>query len=124
MRADRGRYRDGPEGGTPIDSVVPPSGPSRYLTEDERVHIADRLREEATIRQIAAELGRSPSTISREARRNRTVLHDYGTWYYRPHAAQRRADARRPRPKRRKITSNPELLDAVQVMLDRWWSPE
>ncbi|WP_405021606.1 IS30 family transposase [Kitasatospora sp. NBC_00070] len=108
----------------PIDSVVPPSGPSRYLTEDERVHIADRLREKATIRQIAAELGRSPSTISREVRRNRTVLNDCGSWYYRPHAAQRRADARRPRPKRRKITSNPELLDAVQAMLDRWWSPE
>ncbi|MFF0440383.1 helix-turn-helix domain-containing protein, partial [Kitasatospora sp. NPDC004614] len=53
----------------PINAVVPPSGPSRYLTEDERLHIADRLREKATIRAIAAELGRSPSTISREVRR-------------------------------------------------------
>ncbi|MFF0629955.1 helix-turn-helix domain-containing protein [Streptomyces sp. NPDC004296] len=42
-------------------------------------HIADRLREKAAIRAIAAELGRSPSTISREIRRNRTVLPD-GTW--------------------------------------------
>lgn len=82
-------------------------GPSRYLREDERIHIADRLREKATIRQIAAELGRSPSTVSREIRRNRTVLHDYGRWYYRPHAAQARADARRPRPKSRKISENP-----------------
>ncbi|MFH8386272.1 helix-turn-helix domain-containing protein [Kitasatospora sp. NPDC018058] len=46
------------------------SGPSRYLSEDERIHIADRLREKATVRVIAAELGRSPSTVSREIRRN------------------------------------------------------
>ncbi|MCX4641404.1 MULTISPECIES: IS30 family transposase [unclassified Streptomyces] len=99
-------------------------GPSRYLREDERIHIADRLREKATIRQIAAELGRSPSTISREIRRNRTVLHDYGTWYYRPHAAQARADARRPRPKDRKISRSGELRTAIQEMLDEKWSPE
>ncbi|TYC69423.1 acyl-CoA dehydrogenase family protein [Streptomyces sp. CB01881] len=30
------------------------SGPSRYLSEDERIHIADRLREKATIRATAA----------------------------------------------------------------------
>ncbi|MGW0302851.1 IS30 family transposase [Streptomyces anthocyanicus] len=99
-------------------------GPSRYLREDERIHIADRLREKAGIRQIAAELGRSPSTISREIRRNRTVLHDYGTWYYRPHAAQARADARRPRPKLTKISQSPVLRQAVQERLDEKWSPE
>jgi len=55
----------------PIDTVVPPSGPSRYLREGDRIHIAERLREKATVRAIAAELGRSPSTISREIRRNR-----------------------------------------------------
>ena len=70
-------------------SSVPPSGPSRYLTEDERIHIADRRREKAGIRQIAAELGRSPSTISREVRRNANP--DSGA--YRPWAAQRRAEA-------------------------------
>ena len=73
--------------------VVPASGPSRYLREDERIHIADRLREKATVRAIAAELGRSPSTVSREIRRNRTEG-TRGQWYYRPHAAQARADAR------------------------------
>jgi IS30 family transposase len=104
----------------PIQVVVPASGPSRYLREDERIHIADRLREKATVRAIAAELGRSPSTVSREIRRNRHP----GSGAYRPHAAQARADARRPRPKPRKITSNPELRDAVQAMLDEKWSPE
>ncbi|WP_435845217.1 IS30 family transposase [Streptomyces lavendulae] len=107
----------------PMRMVVPPSGASRYLREDERIHIADRLREKATVRAIAAELGRSSSTVSREIRRNRTDG-TRGQWHYRPHAAQARADARRPRPKLRKISRNPELRDAVQAMLDEKWSPE
>ncbi len=107
----------------PIRSVVPPSDTSRYLREDERIHIADRLREKATVRAIAAELGRSPSTVSREIRRNRTDG-TRGQWHYRPHAAQARSDARRPRPKPRKITANPELRGAIQAMLDERWSPE
>ncbi|MGB8941071.1 MAG: IS30 family transposase, partial [Streptomyces sp.] len=99
-------------------------GLSRYLSENDRIHVADRLREKASIRQIAAELGRSPSTISREVRRNRTTLHDYGTWYYRPHAAQARADARRPRPTPGKISRNPVLRQAIQDRLEEKWSPE
>ncbi|MFC5667972.1 IS30 family transposase [Kitasatospora misakiensis] len=113
----------GKKAAPPIRTVVPPSGASRYLREDERIHIADRLREKATVRAIAAELGRSPSTVSREIRRNRTDG-TRGQWHYRPHAAQARADARRPRPKPRKITSNPALRDAAQAMLDERWSPE
>ncbi|MEU1792624.1 IS30 family transposase [Streptomyces sparsogenes] len=104
----------------PINAVEPPSVPSRYLSETDRIHIADRLREKATVRTIAAELGRSPSTVSREIRRNR---HPH-SGQYRPHAAQARADARRPRPKRRKINENPVLRAAVQAMLDEKWSPE
>ncbi len=104
----------------PISVVLPARGPSRFLTEDERVHIADRLRENAAVRVIAAELGRSPSTISREVRRNRHP----GNGDYRPHAAEARADARRPRPKPGKIRQSRELRDAVQAMLDERWSPE
>ncbi|MFJ2774786.1 IS30 family transposase [Streptomyces sp. NPDC087300] len=96
---------------------------SRFLSETERIHIADRVREKATIRAIAAELGRSPSTISREICRNRTVLPD-GRTYYRPYAAQRRADRRRPRPKPGKIGQNPVLRDFIQDRLTRRWSPE
>ncbi|MFI0259905.1 IS30 family transposase [Streptomyces sp. NPDC017056] len=102
-----------------------PATPSRYLREDERIHIADRLREKASIRAIAAELGRSPSTISREIRRNGMPLRrdDY-RWAYRPHAAQARAEARRPRPKPGKIGTCPRLRDYVQERLERRWSPE
>ncbi|GAA2462432.1 IS30 family transposase [Streptomyces mauvecolor] len=118
-RSAYGRQKAAP----PIRAVGPPSGTSRYLREDERIHIADRLREKATVRAIAAEPGRSPSTVSREIRRNHT-MGLRGRWHYRPHAAQARADARRPRPKPRKIDENPELREAVQAMLDEKWSPE
>ncbi|WP_159007495.1 helix-turn-helix domain-containing protein, partial [Streptomyces sp. NRRL S-813] len=90
----------------PARPVAPLSVSSRYLREGERVYIADRLREKASIRAIATELGRSPSTISREVRRNRTV-DPRGQWHYRPYAAQARAEARRPRPKPGKIGQNP-----------------
>ncbi|MFF7183324.1 IS30 family transposase [Streptomyces sp. NPDC008121] len=118
------RWRHGrqPTGTTP---GAPPvrrsaSGPSRYLRETDRIHIADRLREKASIRQIASELGRSPSTISREIRRNGALWRGKG-WVYRPHAAQSRADAR---PKPGKISQNPELRDFIQHHLERRWSPE
>ncbi|WP_372027972.1 IS30 family transposase (plasmid) [Rhodococcus sp. NyZ502] len=104
----------------PIDSVVPLAGPSRYLVASDRVHIADRLRENATIRTIAFELGRSPSTISREIRRNRHPI----SGDYRPFAAQTRADARKPRPKIGKITANPQLWQFIQERLGLRWSPE
>src|SRR3954453_523951 len=42
----------------------------RYLSESERVVIADLLAGGASLRAIVRELGRAPSTISRELRRN------------------------------------------------------
>ncbi|MER7691281.1 IS30 family transposase [Streptomyces sp. NPDC097610] len=107
----------------PVHAVVPPSGASRYLCEIDRIYIADRLREKATIRAIAVELGRSPSTISREIRRNWTIG-TRGQRNYRPHAAQARADARRPRPKPGKIAQNADLRNFIQDHLNRRWSPE
>ena len=116
-----GRSRSaGHRGASPITAVASPAGRSRYLGEDDRIHIADRLGEKASVRAIAAELGRSPSTISREIRRNRHP----GSGRYRPHAAQARADARRPRPKIGKIAATPQLRQAIQGRLEMEWSPE
>lgn len=42
----------------------------RYLSEDERVRIADLDRAGCGVRVIARALGRDPGTISRELRRN------------------------------------------------------
>ncbi|WP_225939306.1 helix-turn-helix domain-containing protein [Nesterenkonia lutea] len=49
----------------------------RYLSEDERIAIADALKSGVAVRAIARSLGRSPSTISREIRRNRHVRTGY-----------------------------------------------
>jgi IS30 family transposase len=72
------------------------------------------------VRAIARELGRPASTISREITRNSHP----GSGDYRPHAAQQRADQRRPRPKTGTIAANPALRDLVQAMLDDRCSPE
>ena len=43
---------------------------ARFLSEDERVAIADMLAAGQSLRRIAASLGRAPSTVGREVRRN------------------------------------------------------
>jgi len=43
---------------------------ARYLSEQERTRIADLLAAGITVRGVAVELGRAPSTISREIARN------------------------------------------------------
>jgi IS30 family transposase len=91
---------------------------ARYLSEDERITIADRHRTGESLRSIAAGLGRAPSTVSRELRRNRNP-----SGQYRPHYAQKKARTRRQRPRVGKIAGLPELKTYVQAMLDRWWSP-
>ncbi|GGU85939.1 IS30 family transposase [Lentzea flava] len=92
----------------------------RYLNEDERIVIADRRRAGATLQQIAAELGRHRSTISRELRNNAHPV----SGDYRPHAAHAQAQARRPRPKTGKIPANPGLRQVIQDGLHLRWSPE
>lgn len=82
----------------------------RFLSQQERVVIADRLQDGVPLRRIAGTLGRSPSTISREIARNR----DPSSGRYRPYAAQQRAAARRPRPKARTLT-DPALRHYVQA---------
>jgi transposase, IS30 family len=67
---------------------------SRFLSQDERIEIADLRHAGPGIRQIARLLGRALSTISRELRRNATAGQDY-----RPFEAHRRATARRARPR-------------------------
>jgi MFS family permease len=59
----------------------------RYLSEQERVQIADLRAAGAGVRAIAERMGRSPSTISRELQRNR----DPGSGQYRPFTAHKLA---------------------------------
>lgn len=92
----------------------------RFLSEDERIVIADLLQAGHSQRAIARELDRDPATISREVRRNS----DPRTGKYHPFQAQRRAAVRRSRSKEGKIRRDPELKEFIQQRLDRRWSPE
>lgn len=78
-----------------LDRVAERPASPRYLGEDERVGIADGLRAGRSARSIAAQLGRSPSTIAREIARNSDPV----TGEYQPHRAHRRMLDRRSRPK-------------------------
>jgi IS30 family transposase len=91
----------------------------RFLSEEERVTISDMLHARYSIRAIARELGRSPSTVSREIRRN---IHE-PSGNYRPRTAQRSAERRRCRQRSGKIAGNPQLLDFVREHLNQRWSP-
>jgi transposase, IS30 family len=101
-------------------TVAAPTVSARFLSEDERVRIADLNRLSWSKRAIARKLGRDPSTISRELRRNADTV----TGSYRPFAAHRRALGRRPRPRPGKLAGDVELRTMVQQLLDRRWSPE
>jgi transposase, IS30 family len=92
----------------------------RFLCEDERISIADGVLAGLSVRAIAAGLGRSPSTVSRELRRNR----DPDSGAYHPRRAEQRATTRRARPKPGKLVEKPELRDWIQQQLDHRWSPE
>lgn len=92
---------------------------ARYLSHEERELIADMLRAKKSIRAIARELGRSPSSISREIKRN-----SHPRLGYQPHGAQRSATKARARPKPSKLAAQGPLRDAVVAMLKLYWSPE
>jgi IS30 family transposase len=90
-------------------------GPGR-LTLAEREEISLGLRRGVTFSAIAAELGRSVSTVSRE------VAASGGRGDYRAWRAHERAHQRSLRPKPRKLAS-PELAGQVARWLRKWWSP-
>ena len=93
---------------------------ARYLSEDERIRIADLRRAEHGVRAIAGAVARSAATVSRELRRNT----DPTSGQYRPFTAQRLATERRARPARGKLTHDPVLRHFVQARLTKRWSPE
>lgn len=94
-------------------------GPGRYLELRERVLIADLRRLGFSMRQIAAQLGRSASTISRELGR-----HAGPDGSYLPATADHDAHRQRARPKTPKLLGNARLRQLVQRKLNRHWSPE
>ena len=87
----------------------------RNLTFPEREEIALECARGTGIRAIARKLGRSPSTISREIRRNSATR--AGDFDYRAITAQWHADRSAQRPKPSKLARIPALRDYVQDRL-------
>jgi IS30 family transposase len=104
-------FREG--GGMPPISQAPLSG--RYLSFAEREEIAILKARNEGVRQIARRLGRDPSTISRELRRNAATRG--GSLDYRASTAQWHADRAAQRPKASKLATNDTLHKYVQDRL-------
>ena len=92
----------------------------RYLGQQERITIADRLNLKDSIRDIAKLLGRSPATVSREIRRNTNPA----TGCYEPYHAQQQSADRLKRPRPRKAREGTALWREIINGLEKHWSPE
>jgi IS30 family transposase len=88
------------------------------LTFEEREEISRGIAARRSIRQIAREIGRSPSTVSREIRRN------WGSQGYRAKRADRLAWERALRPKPCRLSLHRGLRWRVAQKLALQWSPQ
>ncbi len=119
-RATGRHWRQATGGAIPRKKPAP-SG--RYLSLEERLQIADLDLAGAGVREIARQLARSASTVSRELHRNGPQPGARSRAKYAPFAAQKRAELRGRRPKASKF-DHPELASLVQEKLCLKWSPE
>jgi hypothetical protein len=110
-----------------VFSVISPTGGIRppdcrrgrsALSLSEREEISRGLSIKQSVRAIARQLRRAPSTISREIRRNR------GPKGYRATTSDQAAWDRALRPKMCKLACHPMLARAVSAKLWRKWSHE
>ena len=108
-------------GGVPPVRLAEAARSGRYLSLLERQRIATLDGSGLGVRVIAARLGRSPSTVSRELRRN-VRPHDRGV--YDGDLAHARARERARRPRRGRLIEDPRLRAVIQGKLELEWSPE
>ena len=90
---------------------------SLRLSLGEREEISRGIAQGDSLRGIAARLGRSSSTVSRE------VANNGGCDRYRAVAAHRASRRRAKRPKAMKLETCPRLRGVVEDKLGLWWSP-
>ena len=100
-------------GGMPPIRLAPVS--ERHLSFTEREELAIMHAQHLGVREIARHLGRSPSTVSRELRRNASTRSH--TVVYRASTAQWHAERRACRPKLAKLAANDRLRAYVQDRL-------
>ncbi|MEY9997235.1 IS30 family transposase [Streptomyces sp. V4I8] len=91
----------------------------RYLTQDDRIVIAEGLLAGRTVPQICEEIGKHRSTVYREISRGRGPEGSYNPW-----CSHNQAILRRARPKPEKLRASPELRNLVNDKLKQRWSPQ
>jgi IS30 family transposase len=117
---DLGRYHSAIQGALARTGGIRPAPRRRSclaLTMDEREEISRGLVAGYSVRAIAAELGRAPSTVSREIQRNG------GRRRYRANKADEAAWQRALRPKACKLVGNRRLARIVATKLKARWAP-
>jgi IS30 family transposase len=98
-----------------VNPALPPTVSGRYLSFMQREDIALWRAQKLGVREIARRLNRSPSTISRELRRNASTRTNPPT--YKASTAQWHAERRARRPKAAKLCGNDTLRHYVQERL-------
>lgn len=92
----------------------------KHLTVEEREKIQELLWQKSSIRSIATALKRSPSSVSREIRRNLPPIH----YRYASRLAHERALVKRKIRGRTERLKNDRVRDYVIFYLKKRWSPE
>jgi transposase, IS30 family len=102
-------------------SVALPERPisPRFLSQDDRIAIADGLDAGQSVKAIGVSIGKSFQTVYREISRNRKPDGRYQPWY-----AHNQATLRRHRPKEHRIVVGGELHRAISEKLAVRWSPQ
>ena len=120
------------QAGGVVPAYVTAQSSGRFLSFTEREEIHAGVERGDSIRLIAQGLGRAPSTVFHELRRNMRQRyrrrHRQGRpvtapWSYRPSYAQRRAEFMARRPKPAKLAAHLELRRLVQTKLKENLSP-
>lgn len=89
-----------------------------HLTLEERICLDELLKKGLRIRAIARILGRAPSTISREIKRNKSKK-GYNSWH-----AYSQTLYRRRKPKKSSLQLDPEKLQFTISHIREGWTPE
>lgn len=91
----------------------------RFLTQNDRIAIADGLQAKIPIKEIAAGIGKSFQTVYREIARGSKPDGRYQPWW-----AHNQALLRRQRPKPTRIVAGSRLWRVISDKLKLKWSPQ
>lgn len=89
-----------------------------HLTTEERENLLVQIAQGKGIREMARELNRNASTISREIKRNSNLKR------YSALAAQKQYEKRRQASRRKKRLEEDQTKEKVEKLLNAFWSPE